>query len=162
MKAFNYIFLWLIGCSLFLSASCTENKNADSEQIDLGAFQAELLEGAWRLVAVVDSSGQAVINGARPQQMLFFFLDDGQLRGPLNGTYWLEEQQMFMQAEIEDSVRIFDNQYDLLSNFPPRYHQLEAIFAPTVSGKVEFFEAGYDSRFSLSYAPDRVMWFERY
>ena len=87
--------------------------------------------------------------------LLFFFLEDGSLRGRLKGGYeLLEDNNLYLQAEIDPFTPIFGGQFDSLANYPQRYYDFEAITQNGIQGKVTFYENGFDSQFGLRNQPE--------
>lgn len=149
----RYIFLTGIIIATILS-SCKK------EEINI---QAKLMEGAWQFIKVEDNNGTLILNGMSEPLLLFFLKENGELAGRLKGSYAVSANDyMSFQAEIDPYTPIFGEQYDSLANYPQRYYDFEAITKEGIKGKVEFFENGFDSQFSLQYEQDKKMWFQRY
>lgn len=126
-------------------------------------MQQELQEGAWQFIKVDDNVGNLILDGTGEPIILFFFLENGELKGRLAGSYAITNNNyIFLQAQINPFTPIFGGQFDSLANYPQRYYDFEAITHNGIEGKIEFFENGFDSRFSIQYQADRKMWFERY
>ncbi|HRP38397.1 MAG TPA: hypothetical protein PLM55_01820 [Chitinophagales bacterium] len=155
MRKTVLIVLWII-CTL----SC---KKEDTD------MYAELSQGAWLFLKVEDSKGNIVLDGTSEPKLLFFFTDNNVLKGRMKGKYvFLGNNKLYFQAEIDSlvisgwSATTNDWTYGVLGNFPPRYYQFEAITKNGIQGNISFVENGWNSRFSIHYAEEKTMWFQRY
>lgn len=149
---------FILICSLVVLFSCKK------DQVNL---QEELQEGAWQCIKIEDKLGNLILDGKGEPALIFFFLANDTVKGRMKGTYSISKNDyLFFQVKI-DSLAVNSWSplgwvYDELDNFPPRYYEYEAIVKNGIDGQVQFYENGFDSRFSLQYASDRIMWFERY
>jgi hypothetical protein len=138
------------------------NGDEEVEPMQPANFDLEIKEGAWMMQSVNDSDGNIILDGNGHPELLFFFLENNVLKGKLIGEYQIDSGFIHLKAEIDTVKPIFFSEIDILGNFPQRYYDFEKIVKNGITGKIKFYENGWDSQISIHMTDGRVIWFMRY
>jgi hypothetical protein len=144
---------------ILISLKCNDQEKVEPVSINISD---EIKEGAWLFQKVEDEEGNILLNGIGQPEMVLFFQKDSIVKGRLVGKYTVDQDSIHIIASIFSLTPIYNAEFEKLGNFPKRYYDFENYLKNGLSGKIRYYENGWDSQISIHMPDDRVIWMIRY
>jgi len=124
-------------------------------------ISSELQEGSWLFQKIETFDNEIILESNGEPKILLFFKNNGNVEGRLIGDYQIDKDELYIKLRIDTINNHFFGDFEL-ANFPGIYKEFEAITKHSIKGKFTHYEDGWNSKFSIQYEENRIMWFKRY